>query len=261
MAQQARQSLHRIGNTLNSLQVSVQELKEKAGDPSEVAFIHRLVDRLERNSDTATIETIVAALRRFTGIQGKRTDAALHELRDLELSVQTLCDAIKDQENMAAMPLLQQRVNLCTLLNEIRTEVTTATDVERLQIVCDDHKVVEIPRYHLKKALTTFLKWSLDGHADDPVTIHVGENPAPAICISGSAPSLSGSALQHLFTQYHDVYSSQAHIDMHESANLIQEVGGKIRAEKKGSRYELKIWLPHGGQETFLEKPDQVSLH
>ena len=263
MAEMAVDVLHNVGNVLNSVGITTQELKRKVQD-SRMASLQPVVD-LMKNQETRLAHFLTAdpkgkKLPEYLSALGShlREDhtALSAGLDDLERHIQHLQDIIRLQQSYSRTIGLTERVNILEVIDHAealnidaikKNGIRVVKHLEPLpKVVLDRQKLLQILTNLISNAKQAFhdteidpkkIEISLYGQRSNAVQITVSDNGV------GIAEENLTRIFQHGFTTRRDGHG----FGLHSSAIAASEMNGTLRAESmgpgKGSTFILELPL------------------
>jgi len=263
MAEMAVDVLHNVGNVLNSVGITTQELKRKV-QKSRMASLQPLVD-LMKSEETNLVQFLTEDPRgkklpdylSALGLHLREDHQAIAGgLGDLERHIQHLQDIIRLQQSYSRTVGLTERVNILEVIDHAealnvdaikKNGIRVVKHLEPLpKVVLDRQKLLQILTNLISNARQAFhdtdvdpkqIEISLYGHRSNAVQITVSDNGI------GIAEENLTRIFQHGFTTRRDGHG----FGLHSSAIAAVEMNGTLWAESmgpgKGATFILELPL------------------
>lgn len=265
MAEMAVDVLHNVGNVLNSVGITTQELKRKVSD-SRMANLQSVVDLMERQgsnlpqfmADDERGKKLPQYLSALGTHLSEEHEAISGALNDLERHIQHIQDIIRLQQSYSRTIGLTERINIVEVIDDAEALNIDAIRKHRIRLVkrleplpkviLDRQKLLQILTNLISNAKQSFhnvdiehkrIEISLFCHRPDVVCITVSDNGA------GIAEENLTRIFQHGFTTRREGHG----FGLHSSAIAASEMEGTLRAESMG---------PGKGATFILELPLQT---
>jgi len=270
MAEIATNVLHNVGNVLNSVNVSADQILEKVNRLRPVSLekvaallrehAHDLPDFLARDPQGKALPGYLSAL--FDQLADPHKDI-LPEVASLRKNVEHIREIVRMQQNCASVTGVLETIALTDLVEDaIRLDAASLTRhgvrvIREFSPVpsfpIEKHKVLQILVNLLKNA-----KQALDaaGGPDAQLTLRVGMNGGGTVKVSvidngvGIEPENLTRIFEHGFTTRKGGHG----FGLHSGALAAQEMGGSLTAHSDGpgKGAELVLELPCGPAEKNL---------
>ncbi len=273
MAEIATGVLHNIGNLLNSVNVSSQEL-EKSLRGSKLQSLKKVNDLL-RGTDGSLVELVSqhpkgeAMLRFYLELErvlDEEKQGLVEEIEQLTSKVKLMGEVIATQQSYAKTPMFTESVNIRRLLDDALKLEQAALDRDHVMVFKEYDEVPDcmLPRVKLMQMFTNLVKNAREAmiHVDVNLTrkrlrisvFHESDN-AVIIEIEDNGAGIDQNLQELIFNYGYSTKQGGHGFGLHATAIAIGEIGGKISVEStpgKGSLFRLE--LPVNSERTNLGK-------
>ncbi|MGD8847710.1 MAG: HAMP domain-containing sensor histidine kinase, partial [Desulfobacteraceae bacterium] len=250
MAEMAVDVLHNVGNVLNSVGVTTQELKRRVG-LSKMASLKPVVDLLENQGDNLPdfiandtrgqkLPKYLSALSAHFDEDHKAISAGLD---DLERYIQHIQDIVRLQQSYSRTIGLTECVNISEVIEDAialnidgveRHGIHIVRDMEPLPgVVLDRHKLLQILTNLISNAKQAFQHGDA-AYKQIQIKLYRPHPKTLCIAVSDSGMGIAEENLtrifQHGFTTRNDGHG----FGLHSSAIAATEMDGSLNAESSG---------------------------
>jgi len=248
MSEVAANTLHNVGNLLNSINVSVDEISD-LNRQIPASLLDRVVAMIsDHQSDLAAYLTedprgrqIPEALQLIAETLGRSSQDLESESAELRRTVESLRSALSDQERHIHREEIAQIVDLGACIEEalrIQMPLLTSRDVS---LTKDWPKTVQVnlPKSKLVNVLVNLINNAADAMADSDVrtlTIAVRDREGGSLSLSvaDTGCGIPPSNMKQLFKPGFSTKKKSSSFGLHYCANVMHEMGGEIQAHSEG---------------------------
>ncbi len=266
MSQIASNVLHKIGNLLSTISVSMNQIQNHNGDDTDQLLenIYQKLYEVKKNRTQFAVENdkelaLIAAIQTIseTGIERKETiNNELGIVRNKFEEINHVITSLNTYIN-------SEKLNIPTSLGHlIRQTIEDHSHADHLKfsVIMDDIPNIQIDQFKLRDVLNhllTYINNSLENTLDSVIVFEGvidSEVNELAILISQSTGGCSHEIITKIFTlnNYSNLYE-----DIHDAANLTAQLGGHLSIESQGDNQPMqyKIKIPYiiaigGGEST-----------
>jgi PAS domain S-box-containing protein len=267
MAQVATGVLHNVGNVLNSINVSVTDVREKLGH-SEVASLIKVAALLEKhNGDVGTFlandpkgKVVPGFIIQLAKELSREHATLLKEQEQVARYVEHIKEIVSMQQNYARVSGLVEKISLPALMDDAllmntaglgRHGVKLSREYSEVPVVlADKHRILQIlinlvhnAKYALDMSNTKDrqLNVAIKMNGDNRVKVVVSDNGV------GIPPENLTRIFSHGFTTRKDGHG----FGLHSGAIAAKEMGGLLKAESagpgQGATFTLELPLAYEG--------------
>jgi len=249
MAEIATNVLHNVGNTLNSVNISVSLVAERIKQskaPSLCRVASLLQQQGERVGEFISADERGKRIPEYLATLGQQLLAdqkmTLQELASLCGNVEHIKDTVAMQQSYAKRCGITETIAVAELVEDslrlnagafTRHGVTLRREFDEVPpITVDKHKVLQILVNLVRNA-----KYACDdsGRTDKLVTLRVEQAPGGIrISVIDNGVGISTQNMGRLFTHGFTTRQSGHGFGLHSSALAAKELGGSLRAESEG---------------------------
>lgn len=260
MAEVSTGVIHNIGNILNSVNISAENIAHILRR-SQLGALFKANEILEKNIDHIvdylTHDRKGMLLLKFylnvgRVLKDERTQIT-RETQELNEKVQLIKEAIVTQQSYAKATFHSEEVSICRLIDDALKLQAASLEKRQIQIVREyrDHPVCFIPRLKLIHIFTNLIKNAREamdevGEQHRVLTIEVwSQDDNTCVSVQDTGCGIEPQHLKRIFGFGFSTKRDGHGFGLHSSANAIAELGGSIRAFSDGpgtgSRFELTI--------------------
>jgi len=250
MADVAKSVLHDVGNALNSINVTVNLVKEKVSD-SRVESLVRISEMLASNqSDLGHFLTedeqgkiIPAYLERLAGLLLEENRQLQGDLNGLQTAVDLLKDIVRSQQATANCGEVSQALNACEIIDDVMRSAQSTCGESGIQIQpeCPSDLTVTIDRAKVLQILESLLSnarqaLQATGRPDKTITLvaNAEEDEYVVFEVIDNGEGIAEEDLSQIFNQGFTTRSEGLGFGLHNSANAATELGGSLTARSDG---------------------------
>lgn len=250
MAEMAVGVLHNVGNVLNSVGVTTQELKRKVRH-SKMASIKPVIDLMDEQGEN--LPDFIANDARGQKLPAYLTmlGAHLHEehqalkagINDLERHIQHIQDIVRLQQTYSRTVGLTEQVNLCEVIEDAfalnldaikRHGINVKKQLEPIpKVVLDRQKLLQILTNLVSNAKQALQDCDVD-NKQIHITLHCPEPKTLCFAVSDNGMGIAEENLtrifQHGFTTRNDGHG----FGLHSSAIAASEMDGTLKVDSPG---------------------------
>jgi signal transduction histidine kinase len=262
-AEVATEVLHNVGNTLNSISVSSEHIREIVQQSSSTSLsdIVRLIQEHEEDQESffahdprgkrlpayfAKLSEKLAEEREFLLTE---TTRQLHHIR-------RVAEIIRAQQDTAKLINFTEQVDLTSLLEESlelfqkdlkeqRITVERHYDFQQ-SIRGEPHKILQIMNNLIRNAVDAFDGMSLEQKKISLRTYPTADQEEVVVEISDNGKGMRKNIVQQAFTFGFTTKKGGHGFGLHNAANLAAEMGGSLTGESAGSEQgaRFRVRLP-----------------
>lgn len=263
MAEVATGVLHNVGNVLNSVCISAEEVAMRL-DEIRLEHLKRAVqmaaDFMKSNSASPTDDTgkkVVEFLGRFTDHLGSERDFVVGEMKTMMLGLGHLKEIVAIQQSLAGeKSTVAESVDPETLVEDaLRVERVAlerhGIEVDRRfesvgEVRLDRHKIIQV----LVNLITNAKNAMLESRSDKRITISIrvrGDESRPTIvfAVADNGVGIPRENLTRVFAFGFTTRKEGSGFGLHASANAAAEMGGTLTAQSagvgQGAEFSLEI--------------------
>jgi sensor domain CHASE-containing protein len=250
MADVARGVLHNAGNVLNSVTVSVKQLKSLSG-ATKVAGLKKTVSLIEDNHgalgeffhEDERGTQILPYLGRLADVLENEHKEFRSEVDDLNTLTTHLCEVVQAQHVFTEVPIQEGPIHLDKVLAEAVQIVSRAFERHNIEIVfrANPECVALGDQFKLLQVLVNVLTNGKEAFSSETGNVKVikieGDFSAsglPQINIQDNGKGIDPENLTQIFRQGFSTKESSIGYGLHYCANALTEMGWSIRAESDG---------------------------
>ncbi len=252
MAEVATSILHNVGNVLNSVNISIELLKENL-QKNKLEKLIAAIDMIDKNKENLfeylnydekgklVIQYLKAASNHLVKNKSMMTD----EIINLHKSIDHIKDVIAMQQGFAGSSNLFQDVSLSGIIQEAlristdlhaKYKIDVISNIEDFfEIKTDKIKLIQILINIIKNAKDSFVM--AKNIENKKITIAINKirtNNLVEIIISDNGIGISADNLKRIFTFGFTTKSDGHGFGLHSSAIAAKELGGSIRVHSDG---------------------------
>ena len=250
MAEMAVDVLHNVGNVLNSVGITTQELKRKVSD-SRMASLHNVVDLMERQgsqlpqfiAEDPRGKKVPEYLSAVGGHLREEHQAITGGLSDLERHIQHIQDIIRLQQSYSRTIGLTERINVVEVIDDAealnidairRHNIVVVKHLEPLpQIILDRQKLLQILTNLISNAKQAFSGSDIDNKRIE-IALYHHRPDVFCITVSDNGTGITEESLTRIFQHGFTTRKEGHGFGLHSSAIAASEMDGNIRAESMG---------------------------
>ncbi len=250
MAEMAVDVLHNVGNVLNSVGVTAQDLKRKVSQ-SKMASLQPLIELLEQQGERLPDfiandprgQKLPSYLSALSSHLSEDHQAITTGLNDLERHIQHIQDIVHLQQSYSRTIGLTEQINITDVIDDAialnldaikRHGIRVEKHLETLpKVLLDRHKLLQILTNLISNAKQAFHNGNI---AHKQITISMYRPQPKTLCIQvsdngmGIAHENLTRIFQHGFTTRHNGHG----FGLHSSAIAASEMDGTLQAESPG---------------------------
>jgi PAS domain S-box-containing protein len=263
MAEVATGVLHNVGNTLNSVNVSVEMVRQQLRG-SRVSGLARATELLEKHLSSLVPfltgdergQQLPSYLIAVSGQLVREREALLEEVQSLSESVEHIKSVVSMQQENARFVGVVEEVPVAQLLDDALKLQALSFGKQGIQVrreyaevppvLVDRHKLLQILFNLLSNARHALLE---SGRADKQLTLRIGggkDGERLRLEVADNGIGISAETLPRLFTQGFTTKKEGHGFGLHSSALAAAELGGKLTCTSAG---------PDQGASFLLEIP------
>ncbi len=268
MADIATETIHNIGNILNSVSTSTNFMN-RVIDNSYISGLKKANDLLREKKDT--IEDFIIndpkgkkLFDYFIVIEDeieKEQGHMKHHLTRLNNQINTISEVINAQQIFAESEPLIEKTHLEDIVEDVLTMQTEMINKSNITVI---KKMKHTPEIQIQRSKLQFVLVSLINNANDAmlhnspsdreITISTDyRNSEVFLKLKDTGHGISDENMKKIFAQGFTTRKGRKGFSLHSSANFIAEMGGSIRAENTGHGTEFIL--------NFPEKPDSQNIN
>jgi signal transduction histidine kinase len=256
MAEIATGVLHNVGNVLNSVNITVDLLRDKVA-ASKVTRVRDVATLIQDNASQPGSffasdpkgQRLPAYLDKLATALAEERDAHLRELRQLTQNVSHIKFIIQQQQSIAKMGGLEEPTSLARLIDDAERMVAfgaskngvtiTKSIVDLPEIIVDRQKVLQIIVNLMKNAIE-----ALRGVDDRPralaITLSHGLHGEPdhgdvvELAVKDNGCGIPKHALNQIFSHGFTTKNNGHGFGLHSCANMAGEMGGSLQVRSDG---------------------------
>ncbi|MCI5208997.1 MAG: sensor histidine kinase, partial [Candidatus Electrothrix sp. ATG2] len=262
-AEVATEVLHNVGNTLNSISVSSEQIREtvqqsaSAGFPGVVQLIQDhegdLAHFLGHDSKGKMLPLYFAKLSEKLTEEGEFL--LTESTRQLQ-HIRRVVEIIRAQQDEVKLAHFREQVNFTSLLEECLDFFQSDFEeqgiaVERhygfqQDINGEPHKIIQVVNNLIRNAVEAFEGTSLAEKKISLNTYSIADQDEVAVEITDNGKGMQQEVLQQAFAFGYTTKKDGHGFDLHNAANLTAEMGGRLTGESAGSKQgaSFKVRLP-----------------
>ncbi|MFO1257890.1 MAG: ATP-binding protein [Gammaproteobacteria bacterium] len=258
MFEVASELLHNVGNILNSVHTSIDVLGEMINSSTLKQSIDFLLENKDKNLkiEDERVKLIFDYLSHLSTAVETETDRTQSEVVALKKKIENLTVIIQAQQQYAKPTNVMEQVNLNQIIEESLAINEHILDNHGISIerhfgqlpesMTDKHKVMQIFVNFIVNAKQALLKG-----ASKQRVLRIStelDSKSNQICIrfKDNGIGIDGTKLKSIFHQSVDTKMEEQGFGLHSSANMAQQLGGRIEALSNGLNQgtEFILYLP-----------------
>lgn len=259
MFEVASELLHNVGNILNSVHTSIDVLGEMVNSSTLKQSIDFLLENKDKNLkiEDERVKLIFDYLSHLSGAVETETDRTQSEIVALKKKIENLTVIIQAQQKYAKPTNVMEQVDLNQIIEEslaINEHILNnhGINVERHfgklpESMTDKHKVMQILVNFIVNAKQALLKGASKQRVLSISTeLDPKNNEQVCIRFKDNGIGIEAEKLKTIFHQGSDAKIGEQGFGLHSSANMAQQLGGKIEAQSPGLNQgtEFILYLP-----------------
>ena len=263
MAEMAVDVLHNVGNVLNSVGITTQELKRKVLT-SRMASLQPVVDLMKSQgsnlpqfiADDPKGQKLPDYLSAMSARLSDEHQSITGGLNDLERHIQHLQDIIRLQQSYSRTIGLTERVNILEVIDHAealnidsikKTGIHVVKHLEPLpKVVLDRQKLLQILTNLISNARQAFQDTDID-HKQIEISLYGHRSNAVRITVSDNGVGIAEENLTRIFQHGFTTRREGHGFGLHSSAIASSEMEGTLGAESmgpgKGATFILELPL------------------
>ena len=261
-AEVATEVLHNVGNNLNSISVSSEQMHEMI-QKSSCRTLPGIVDLIEKNksnignffSNDVKGKQLPLYFSRLAEQLTLEQQDLLKEASDQLRHIRLVAEIIRTQQNTAKAMGLVEQINLSTIVEEClrvfqqqirETKVEIIRDYQHLPVIHSErHKILQVVNNLISNAVDSF---EANKPKNNTITLRLYplDQQTVLLEIQDNGRGMDASTLQQIFVFGFTTKKNGHGFGLHNSANLIKEIGGTLTAESpgKGKGAIFRLQLP-----------------
>ncbi|MCB1050540.1 MAG: GHKL domain-containing protein [Acidobacteria bacterium] len=249
MAEIAVGTLHHVGNTLNSLNVSCQILMEQQ-KKSKLESLKKANEILKNHLDDYNpyfeADSKNRKLAEFYLTLGHFLEEE-HEQRNQELTrmydqIRWVRKAVQDQESYANFDSVQEQAQVSVILDQVLELQMSTIQKNGISVIKDfrEARPIVIPKAKIHYILAHLVKNAVEAMQDPGIpkrilTLQIEEKSGYlSILIQDSGVGIDPQIKEHLFEYGFTTKPTGQGFGLHMCANTLHEMGGELKVESKG---------------------------
>ncbi|MBQ0759010.1 MAG: PAS domain S-box protein [Zhongshania sp.] len=242
--------LHNIGNTLNSINISVEVVKESMSKSRAHSLI-ATSDLLVKHSDNLASylnddpkgKLIPEVLKTLSWRWAQEREYTIKELNSLHQHVEHIRKVISLQEGFAINPHILEKVDLKELVQECVSTVTDFANESRIELryELESQPPILTDRSALQRILQGFINNSISRYRDSPLS----EKPVvvkltniegtAVITVSDFSTSIDEDQHFSIFAQSADKVENGDYLELHDCAVIAASLGIDLSCDSSGT--------------------------
>jgi hypothetical protein len=259
IGEMARDILHKIGNTLNSVNTSVGLLdtQTKSWRIRELKkAIELLAEQMSLPRSPATIEKIekvIEYLRAIAGAFENQQTVSMDELRQAKTMLDEVIGVVASQSHYATAAAVMEGFPLAELVNAAATRAGECGRARVLSINFDINEQSIIVKGTKQRMLATVrgvtatcIQMIEKYHPDAKIELGFGKGTPGSAQLTFSVPALPRDAVAAAFAMSAHPEQTANQLCLHDAANSMAEMGGRllVRHDEAGHRSVFVLTLP-----------------
>ncbi|WP_339137315.1 MAG: ATP-binding protein [Candidatus Electrothrix sp. GW3-4] len=261
-AEVATEVLHNVGNTLNSISVSSEHIRETVQQSSSISLsdIVQLIQEHEHDRESFCLHDprgkklpvyfakLAEKLAEERGFLLAETTRQLHHIR-------RVAEIIRAQQDTAKRINCTEQLNLTALLEESLELFQDALDAQQITverrydvqqtISGEPHKILQVVSNLIRNAVDAFDGASVEQRKISVRTYPVADQDEVVVEISDNGKGMQGNILQQAFTFGFTTKKSGHGFGLHNAANLAAEMGGRLTGKsagpEQGAQFRMRL--------------------
>jgi len=264
MAEMATGVLHNIGNILNSVNISVEEISRVARNSKVIGLLKAntmLADNMNDISDFIANDSKGRKLPRYYvklgGIIDDEFDTIKREVAVLSQKTTMMKEVISTQQSYAAAGFLSETFGMTAIIDDALVVQKSSLEKWGVKILVsiDDIPLISAQKSRLLQVVTNLIKNANEAMQDNDVdnrekilTITAGVHNARSVyvCVADTGCGVTEANLSKIFQHGFTTKDSGHGFGLHASANAMTEMGGtlSIRSEGVGLGSSFTLVVP-----------------
>ncbi|WLE99286.1 MAG: HAMP domain-containing sensor histidine kinase [Candidatus Electrothrix communis] len=261
-AEVATEVLHNVGNTLNSISVSSEHIRETVQQSSSTSLpdiVQLIQDHEEDRENFCTHDPRGKMLPTyFARLSGKLTEEREFLLTETTRQlhhIRRVAEIIRAQQDTAKLIDFTEQVNLTSLLEESLELFQGELDEQRItverhygfqQSICaEPHKILQVMNNLIRNAVDAFDGISVEEKKISLSTYPTADRDEVVVEITDNGKGMQQNILQQAFVFGFTTKKDGHGFGLHNAANLTAEMGGSLTGESAGSeqgaRFRMRL--------------------
>jgi signal transduction histidine kinase len=261
-AEVATEVLHNVGNTLNSISVSSEHIREIAQQSSSTSLpdIVRLIQDHEEDHESFYThdprgKRLPSYFARLSEKMTEERESLLTETTRQLHHIRRVAEIIRAQQDTAKLIDFTEQVNLTSLLEESLELFQGDMDEQRITVEChygfqqsifaEPHKILQVMNNLIRNAVEAFDGISAEEKKISLSTYPTADRDEVVVEISDNGKGMRQNILQQAFTFGFTTKKGGHGFGLHNSANLAAEMGGSLTGEsagpEQGARFIMRL--------------------
>ena len=258
IGEMARDILHKVGNTLNSVNTSVGVLdsQTKTLRVKELKKAIELLDeQIKLRPSAATFEKtskVIDYLRAAAAAFENHQSASMDELRGMKSMLDDVIGIVASQSRHANVVAIIESFPFVELLNSVRVHISPKQGFRLVTASSADNKLYVSVKGTKQRAfaallstITTCLHLAEENYREAELVLRFEVNAPASVSLICSAPSLPSEDITASFSMTKREESSDL-LSLHDAANAMAEMGGRISIlhDESRGRSEFVVTFP-----------------
>ncbi len=249
MADIATNTIHNVGNILNSVRISVQVVKDTLRH-SKIEKLKRANEALENemktmgnfNNPDSNAEKLIGYYQAIESTLDSEYENITENINRLDDKIELITDVIASQQRYAGISYLDEEYNLVELLNDTLDIHTELIEKDGIKIVRDFSETpkIMVQKTKLIQILTNLIQNAKDAMLDLPFGEKLLEIKLESdehniyIKVRDNGKGIAAKDLTKIFSFGFSTKGNSRGFGLHGCANFMSEMKGRIWAESEG---------------------------